>query len=60
VIEAAARLPTVVSSIGFLTTPAVSLILANLTLGERITPDLLAGSALIIVGVGVAAWPVQR
>jgi drug/metabolite transporter (DMT)-like permease len=60
VIEAAARLPTVVSSIGFLTTPAVSLILANLTLGERITPDLLAGSALIIVGVGVAAWPVRR
>ena len=60
VIEAAARLPTAVSSIGFLTTPAVSLILANLTLGERITPDLLAGSALIIVGVGVAAWPVRR
>jgi drug/metabolite transporter (DMT)-like permease len=60
VIEAAAKLPTVVSSIGFLTTPAVSLILANLTLGERITQDLLAGSALIIVGVGVAAWPVRR
>jgi drug/metabolite transporter (DMT)-like permease len=60
VIEAAAKLPTVVSSIGFLTTPAVSLILANLTLGERITPDLLAGSALIIVGVGMAAWPVRR
>jgi drug/metabolite transporter (DMT)-like permease len=60
VIEAAAKLPTVVSSIGFLATPAVSLILANLTLGERITPDLLAGSALIIVGVGVAAWPVRR
>jgi O-acetylserine/cysteine efflux transporter len=60
VIEAAARLPTVVSSIGFLTTPAVSLILANLILGERITADLLAGSALIIVGVGVAAWPVRR
>jgi drug/metabolite transporter (DMT)-like permease len=50
----------VVSSIGFLATPAVSLILANLTLGERITPDLLAGSALIIVGVGMAAWPVRR
>lgn len=60
VIEAAAKLPTVVSSIGFLATPAVSLILANLTLGERITPDLLAGSALIIVGVGMAAWPVRR
>jgi drug/metabolite transporter (DMT)-like permease len=60
VIQATAMLPTVVSSIGFLTTPAISLILANLLLGETITPDLLAGSALIIFGVGVAAWPTRR
>jgi drug/metabolite transporter (DMT)-like permease len=46
-----------VSSIGFLTTPAVSLLLANLLLGEPITPDLLAGSALIIGGVAIAAVP---
>ncbi len=60
VIQATATLPTVVSSVGFLTTPAISLILANLLLGEPITADLLAGSALIIFGVGVAAWPTRR
>ena len=47
--QATATLPTIVSSVGFLTTPAVSLILADVFLGERITTDLLAGSALIIV-----------
>ncbi|HEY7579207.1 MAG TPA: DMT family transporter [Acetobacteraceae bacterium] len=57
VIEATAALPAVVSSVGFLTTPAVSLILANLLLGEPITADLLAGSGLIVLGVGCAAWP---
>ena len=41
VIQATATLPTVVSSVGFLTTPAISLLLANLLLGEPIT----AGSA---------------
>jgi drug/metabolite transporter (DMT)-like permease len=60
VIEATASLPAIVSSVGFLTTPAVSLILANLFLGERITVDLLAGSALIMFGVGCAAWPGHR
>jgi O-acetylserine/cysteine efflux transporter len=60
VIEATAALPAVVSSVGFLTTPAVSLILANLFLGEPITTDLLAGSALIMFGVGCAAWPARR
>ena len=43
VMQATATLPTVVSSVGFLTTPAISLILANLLLGEPITTDLLAG-----------------
>jgi len=57
VVEATAKLPTMVSSIGFLTTPAVSLLLANLLLGEAITADLLAGSALIIAGVAIAAVP---
>lgn len=55
--EATAKLPAMVSSIGFLTTPAVSLLLANLLLGEAITADLLAGSALIIGGVAIAAFP---
>ena len=44
VMQATATLPTVVSSVGFLSTPAISLILANLMLGEAITADLLAGS----------------
>ena len=60
VIEATAALPAMVSSVGFLTTPAISLLLANVLLGEPITADLLAGSALIILGVGCAAWPVRR
>ena len=60
VMEATAKLPTLVSSVGFLTTPAVSLILANLLLHEPFTPDLLAGSALIMVGVAAAALPQRR
>jgi O-acetylserine/cysteine efflux transporter len=57
VLQATASLPALVSSVGFLTTPAVSLILANLLLGEPITLDLLCGSALIMAGVGCAVWP---
>ncbi len=57
IVEATAKLPTMVSSIGFLTTPAVSLLLASLLLGEKITADLLLGSALIVGGVAIAAFP---
>jgi len=57
VVEATAKLPTMVSSIGFLATPAVSLLLANLLLGEPLTLDLLSGSALVIGSVAIAAWP---
>ncbi len=60
VIEATAALPAMVSSVGFLTTPAISLLLANVLLGEPITADLLVGSALIVLGVGCAAWPARR
>lgn len=60
VMEATARLPTLVSSIGFLATPALSVILASLMLGEPMTADLLAGSALILGGVAAAAWPQGR
>jgi O-acetylserine/cysteine efflux transporter len=58
--EATAKLPTVVSSVGFLTTPAVGLLLANLFLGEPITIDLLCGSALIMAGAAFAALPGRR
>ncbi len=44
VVEATAALPTMVSSVGFLTTPAISLLLASVLLGEPITTDLLAGA----------------
>ncbi len=60
VVEATAKLPAMVSSVGFLSTPAVSLVLANMFLGEPITADLIAGSALIMAGVGAAAWPEKR
>jgi drug/metabolite transporter (DMT)-like permease len=60
VMEATAKLPALVSSVGFLTTPAVSLILANVFLHEPFTPDLLAGSALIMAGVAFAARPRRR
>jgi O-acetylserine/cysteine efflux transporter len=60
VMEATAKLPALVSSVGFLTTPAVSLILANMFLHEKFTPDLLAGSTLIMAGVACAAWPKRR
>ncbi len=60
VMEATAKLPTLVSSVGFLTTPAISLILAHVFLHEPFTLDLLAGSALIMSGVAFAAWPKRR
>jgi O-acetylserine/cysteine efflux transporter len=60
IIEATVLLPTMVTSVGFLATPAVGLVLSNLVLGEPFTPDLLAGSVLILGGVGIAAWPARR
>jgi O-acetylserine/cysteine efflux transporter len=60
VMEAAVILPAVVSSVGFLATPAVGILLSNWILGEKITLDLLAGTALILVGVGLAAWPARQ
>lgn len=60
VMQAAATLPVVVASVGFLATPAVGLLLSTVWLHEPLTPDLLAGSALILLGVGVAAWPGRR
>jgi drug/metabolite transporter (DMT)-like permease len=57
VMEATAKLPALVSSLGFLTTPAVSLLIASVFLHEPLTADLLGGSALIMAGVAIAAWP---
>ena len=60
IMEATVLLPTMVTSVGFLATPAVGLVLSNLVLGEAFTPDLVSGSALILGGVGIAAWPGRR
>ncbi len=60
IMEATAKLPALVSSIGFLTTPAVSLLIATVFLHEPLTLDLIAGSLLIMAGVGFAAWPERR
>ena len=60
VLEATARLPAMVSSVGFLAAPAAALVLSTVLLGEGLGPDLLFGSALILGGVAVAAWPGRR
>ena len=57
VLEATAKLPAVVSSVGFLATPAAGLVLSNLFLDEPFTPDLLLGSAMILAGVAFAIVP---
>jgi drug/metabolite transporter (DMT)-like permease len=60
VMQASVTLPALVASVGFLATPAAGLLGATLFLGERLGPDLLIGAALILSGVGVAAWPRRR
>ncbi len=60
VMQVSATLPAMVASVGFLATPAAGLLLSTLWLGETLTLDLLMGSALILVGVGIAAWPARK
>ena len=60
VMQAAAVLPAMVSSVGFLMTPAVGLLLATVLLGEPLGADLLLGAGLILAGVLCAAWPQRR
>lgn len=60
VMEATAKLPALVSSVGFLTTPAISLLIAVAFLHEPLTLDLVVGSLLIMASVAFAAWPGQR
>jgi drug/metabolite transporter (DMT)-like permease len=60
IMEATAKLPALVSSLGFLTTPAISLLIATVFLHEPLTIDLIIGSVLIMAGVGFAAWPGRK
>jgi drug/metabolite transporter (DMT)-like permease len=48
-------LPALVTSIGFLGVPLVSLALSALFLGERVTPRLVLGATLILAALLVLA-----
>lgn len=52
--QAQSALPVVVASIGFLTAPAIGVLLAAVWLREPLTPDVVAGALLILGGAGVA------
>jgi drug/metabolite transporter (DMT)-like permease len=54
------RLPAVVGSILLFVQPVCTLLFASLLLGERPSPSQLAGVALVLGGVAVAAVPVRR
>jgi O-acetylserine/cysteine efflux transporter len=58
--QAQATLPSMVTSVGFLGTPACNLLVATWWLGEPFGPDLLTGTGLILAGVLAAAWPERR
>ena len=60
IMEVTAVLPTMVSSIGFLLSPALGLLLSAWFLGEALTPDLIGGAVLILASVALAAWPGRR
>jgi drug/metabolite transporter (DMT)-like permease len=60
IMQVAATLPAMVTSVGFLMIPAAGLMLSTLWLGEPLGPDLLLGSALILGGVACATWPQKR
>jgi O-acetylserine/cysteine efflux transporter len=60
VMQAAASLPAMVASVGFLMTPAAGLLMATWWLKEPLGADLLVGSGLILGGVAFAAWPQRK
>lgn len=55
VIEAGRRLPGAVSSVGFLMVPAFGVLVSALWLGEPVGWDVIAGGALIVLSVWLAA-----
>ncbi len=55
VMEATAKLPVMVTSVGFLATPAAGLLLSTVWLDEGLGPDLVLGAVLILGGVGAPA-----
>lgn len=57
IMEVTTRLPSMVSSIGFLASPVLGLLLSAWWLGEALTLDLLIGGGFILTGALAAAWP---
>ena len=55
IMQAQVMLPLVVASVGFLSGPALGVILASLFLGEALGVDILLGAGLILLAAGVAA-----
>ena len=54
-ITVASRLPTLVTSLGFLGVPVLGMSFATLALGEPLGPDLLAGGGLVLAGLVLVA-----
>ena len=54
-IEAGRRLSGMLASLGFLLVPLLGVVLATTWLGEPLGWDLLAGGALIVLSVAIAA-----
>jgi drug/metabolite transporter (DMT)-like permease len=52
---ASQRLPAMTTALGLLATPVVSVVIATLWLGERLTPALVIAIVLILGGVGLGA-----
>lgn len=55
IMQATTALPLMVASVGFLAGPAIGLLLSVAWLNEPLTPSLLAGSVLILLGALLAA-----
>lgn len=56
-VELARRMSPVLTSIALLIIPAVGVFVSALVLDEAVTPNVLLGAALILLGTGVAARP---
>ncbi len=57
---AARELPARVSAIGFLGVPVLGVVASSLWLGETLGVDMLAGGALVVAGLALAAAPRRR
>lgn len=55
IMQAQVMLPLVVASVGFLSGPALGVVLASVFLGETLSIDVVLGAGLILMAAGVAA-----